>query len=361
MKYLLGESLMKNITKLLNLLTAFLAAIGLCAATLVCFIVVYTQMTGGFSPKRTTDQNVIATQTDTNTIGTFSFSMDQNEDPMPENLSDTNLSNNLNEPEALSLTTDQVSDMNNDVPVEYASALSKAINYSDVMYMSKAGIYDQLVSEYGEAFSPEAAQYAIDNMTADWNSNALQKAENYSDTMYMSKAAIYDQLVSEYGEKFTPSEAQYAIDNLVADWNYNALQKARNYQNTMNMSADAIHEQLLSEYGEKFTSSEADYAVSNIGGNNASNSILYTMPVEQESSSSNLITGSSNENNFNTYNNPDQQQTADMFVLNTSTFKIHWPNCNDVKKIAPENYSTSNLSISELENQGYSTCGHCFG
>ncbi|MBP1951738.1 hypothetical protein J2Z27_000773 [Jeotgalicoccus aerolatus] len=29
----------------------------------------------------------------------------------------------------------------------------------------------------------------------------------------MSKAGIYDQLVSEYGEQFTPEEAQYAIDN----------------------------------------------------------------------------------------------------------------------------------------------------
>lgn len=32
--------------------------------------------------------------------------------------------------------------------------------------------------------------------------------------MSMSPAAIYDQLISEYGEKFTAEEAQYAIDNL---------------------------------------------------------------------------------------------------------------------------------------------------
>lgn len=30
----------------------------------------------------------------------------------------------------------------------------------------------------------------------------------------MSKQDIYDQLVSEYGGQFTPEEAQYAIDNL---------------------------------------------------------------------------------------------------------------------------------------------------
>ncbi len=32
--------------------------------------------------------------------------------------------------------------------------------------------------------------------------------------MSMSKSAVYDQLVSEYGEKFTAEEAQYAVDNL---------------------------------------------------------------------------------------------------------------------------------------------------
>ena len=32
--------------------------------------------------------------------------------------------------------------------------------------------------------------------------------------MYMSKAGIYQQLVSEYGEQFTAEEADHAIENL---------------------------------------------------------------------------------------------------------------------------------------------------
>lgn len=100
------------------------------------------------------------------------------------------------------------------MPKEYENALIQAENYSDTLHMSKQGIYDQLVSEYGGQFSPEAAQYAIDNIDADWNANALAKARTYQDTMAMSPDAIYDQLTSEYGEKFTPEEAQYAIDNL---------------------------------------------------------------------------------------------------------------------------------------------------
>lgn len=102
----------------------------------------------------------------------------------------------------------------NDIPREYKAALNKAELYAETMYMSKQGIYDQLVSEYGEGFPPEAAQYAIDNLDWDWKANALKKAEQYAETMNMSNQSIYEQLISEYGEKFTHEEAQYAIDNL---------------------------------------------------------------------------------------------------------------------------------------------------
>jgi hypothetical protein len=100
------------------------------------------------------------------------------------------------------------------VPSEYKSALSKASSYANTMHMSKAKVYDQLVSEYGEKFTPEAAQYAIDNVKADWNANALAKAKDYQKTMNMSPAKIHDQLTSSYGEKFTAAEADYAIEHL---------------------------------------------------------------------------------------------------------------------------------------------------
>ena len=82
--------------------------------------------------------------------------------------------------------------------------------------------------------------------------------------MHMSKQGIYDQLISEYGDKFSVEAAQYAVDNLQADYNANALEKAKTYQKMMNMSPEAIRDQLTSEYGEKFTQSEADYAVSHL-------------------------------------------------------------------------------------------------
>ena len=107
-----------------------------------------------------------------------------------------------------------ISSENNSIPTEYKSALIKAESYAENMHMSKAAIYDQLVSEYGEQFSEDAARYAVNNLDVDWKANALATAENYQTNLAMSPKAIYDQLISEYGEKFTPEEAQYAIDHL---------------------------------------------------------------------------------------------------------------------------------------------------
>lgn len=101
-----------------------------------------------------------------------------------------------------------------DVPAEFKSALNKAKTYSDSMNMSKAGVYDQLTSEHGEKFSPEAGQYAIDNVEADWKANALAKGKTYQESMDMSPESVRDQLVSDSGEKFTQEEADYAVENL---------------------------------------------------------------------------------------------------------------------------------------------------
>ena len=101
-----------------------------------------------------------------------------------------------------------------EVPAEYTSALNKATLYATTMSMSKKGVYDQLVSPAGEKFSAAAAQYAVDNVKADWNANALAKAKTYQTTMSMSPSAIHDQLTSDAGEKFTQAEADYAIQHL---------------------------------------------------------------------------------------------------------------------------------------------------
>jgi len=86
--------------------------------------------------------------------------------------------------------------------------------------------------------------------------------------MFLSKAGIFNLLISEYGEEqFTESEAQYAIDNVIANWNENALKKAKTYQEATSMSPSAIHDQLTqptSVFGEQFTEAEADYAIDHL-------------------------------------------------------------------------------------------------
>lgn len=99
------------------------------------------------------------------------------------------------------------------VPSDYLEALNDARDYSSYMHMSRQGIYEQLVSEYGEGHSAAAAQYAVDNLQADYNYNALQSAKTYQE-MGMSPEEIREQLISSYGEGFTEAEANYAVANL---------------------------------------------------------------------------------------------------------------------------------------------------
>lgn len=73
---------------------------------------------------------------------------------------------------------------------EYKSALRKAKVYSDTMSMSKAGLYDQLTSEYGEKFTAEEAQYAVDNLDVNWKENALKSKSISRDYGNVSKCNI---------------------------------------------------------------------------------------------------------------------------------------------------------------------------
>ncbi|CAM3015835.1 hypothetical protein STAR110904_01465 [Staphylococcus argensis] len=82
------------------------------------------------------------------------------------------------------------------------------------MHMSKNGIYQQLTSDAGDKFSEEDAQYAVDNLKADYKKNALESAKSYQEDQNMSKDSIYNQLISDAGDKFTEEEAQYAVDHL---------------------------------------------------------------------------------------------------------------------------------------------------
>ena len=100
------------------------------------------------------------------------------------------------------------------VPPDYPLALGTARDYLYILHPSRQWLYEMLTSETGTQFSPEAAQYALDHLEADYNANALVTAKSYQKMWSMAPEAIRDQLTSQYGEEFTPDEADYAIQHL---------------------------------------------------------------------------------------------------------------------------------------------------
>lgn len=95
------------------------------------------------------------------------------------------------------------------VPQEYREVMQSAQGY---LYMnkSKAEMIDFLTFT---GYTSEQAQYAVDNLDVDFKEKALLKAQEYKE-WGDSPEEIHQMLVSEYGERFTPEEADYAIANL---------------------------------------------------------------------------------------------------------------------------------------------------
>ena len=57
----------------------------------------------------------------------------------------------------------EVEEVKEEIPFEYEQALKKGESYLKTMSFSKQGLYDQLTSQF-EGFTPEAAQYAVDEL-----------------------------------------------------------------------------------------------------------------------------------------------------------------------------------------------------
>ena len=84
---------------------------------------------------------------------------------------------------------------------------------------------------------------------------------------------------------------------------------------------------------------------------------VVTAADNEVSTDSNSSDGGSS--NFNSYDNPEQQQTEETYVLNKNTKKFHYPSCDSVKRMSPKNYATSSQSREELINAGYEPCQNC--
>jgi hypothetical protein len=114
------------------------------------------------------------------------------------------------EPEA----TAEAPEPENAATVSQANALRAAESYLDTMAFSKAGLIDQLSSEYGSGFDPADAKWAVRQLDVDWSEQAVRAAESYLDTMAFSRQGLIDQLSSEYGSQFTKKQAVHAVDTV---------------------------------------------------------------------------------------------------------------------------------------------------
>ena len=98
--------------------------------------------------------------------------------------------------------------------VAQENAIGSAESYLESQAFSKAGLIDQLSSEYGEGFNRADAEFAVNHIKVDWNSEAVAAAKEYLQSQHFSRSGLIEQLTSEYGSQFTLAQATYAVDQV---------------------------------------------------------------------------------------------------------------------------------------------------
>lgn len=88
------------------------------------------------------------------------------------------------------------------------NALRAAESYLGVMAFSKSGLVEQLGFDGYETVD---AEWAVENVEADWNEQAVRSAESYLETMAFSRDGLIDQL--EF-DGYTHEQAVHAVDEV---------------------------------------------------------------------------------------------------------------------------------------------------
>ncbi|MGI6020188.1 MAG: Ltp family lipoprotein [Lachnospiraceae bacterium] len=155
---------------------------------------------------------------------------------------------------------------------EQRNAIRSAESYLEFTGFSKIGLVSQLSSEYGDQYPEEVAEFAVqyleDNNMVDWTEEAIESAQSYLSFSGFSKLGLIDQLTSEYGEQFTREEAdsavQYLEENSLVNWNDEAVESAQSYLDFSAFSRNELYDQLTGEYGDQYTPEQAEYALTQV-------------------------------------------------------------------------------------------------
>lgn len=175
--------------------------------------------------------------------------------------------------ESLDVIKEAINEAIDKLDLEQKNAIKSAENYLSFSAFSREGLIQQLSSDYGDGYSKEDAEFAVDylekNDLVDWKEQAYRAAENYLSVSPFSKKGLIDQLSSEYGDKYTKDEAEYGVNLLESngevDWKEQAAKAAQNYLDITAFSKNELIEQLSSEYGDKYTKEEAQYGAEAAG------------------------------------------------------------------------------------------------
>lgn len=120
----------------------------------------------------------------------------------------------------------------------------------------------------GAAEAPRAANEPQDqneSILTGPQQNAVRNAQQYLDMTGFSRAGLIEQLSSEYGSGYSKSDATAAVDSLGVDWNAQAVRSAQSYLEMTGFSCSGLIEQLSSDAGSKYTTSEATYGAEQAG------------------------------------------------------------------------------------------------
>jgi len=95
--------------------------------------------------------------------------------------------------------------------------------------------------------------------------NAVRSARQYLSLSGFSRAGLIEQLSSEYGDGYAVADATAAVDSLDVDWNENAARSAKQYLDLMGFSCSGLTEQLSSSAGDKYTQAQARHGAQAAG------------------------------------------------------------------------------------------------
>lgn len=300
---------MKKKNQLLNILTAFLAAIGLCAAALVAFIIIYTGINGSFPSKSGSD---LSQESDT---------------VQAENSGNENFGASV-----LAMADGSESTESAPSPTTLPAVTIESGSYQ--------------VNGIEFWFSDSV----INDETGKW------KISTMSDM-----ADITEYAAGYYQKLFSSDDEIHAIVNYAANTTGSISMQQ---DGTLNVSVyehvDGEEHDAKSLFGGMLL---AEYKINpetgEIQTNNQETPSASTAQDTQTAQNTQTVQGETT-NNFNTYDNSEQQNTTDAYVLNTESKVLHRPTCSDVPQIAPQNYDTSSSILSDLISQGYTVCGNCF-